>query len=227
MITLVKKQHRKIILSAPIVFLAASGAATTSGNVIFPAVTDIAPEVGKPTTIAVRYNSNVPINATDGSIHFDPEIIHVNGIDKSQSDLNLWSSEPEWSENDGTASWSGGIVDGPKKGPMKGEIMRTNVTPLEARVTVVSINDSSSLLGADGSGVALNATTTKITLAPRPEHSASPDINNDGVIDVLDVAALISEITGATTKKSDLNGDGNIDINDLAHLIDLYQEINK
>lgn len=227
MITLLKKQHRKVILSAPIVFLATSGAVTANGNAIFPAVTDIAPEVGKPMTIAVRYNSNTPINATDGSIHFDPEVIHVSGIDKSQSDLNLWSVPPEWSENDGTASWSGGIVDGPKKGPMKGEVMRANVTPLAARVTVVSISDSSSLLGVDGSGIALKATTTSVTLAPRPAHTASPDINNDGNIDVRDVAALIGEITGATAKKSDLNGDGIVDINDLTHLVNLYQEINK
>lgn len=226
MITLVKKQHHKILLSAPIAFLITSGVAATNTNSIFPATLDIAPEVGKPTTIAVRYNSNVPINATDGSIRFDPLTMHVESVDTSMSDLNLWSEKPEWSESNGMASWSGGIIDGPKKGPMKGEIMRTNVTPLEARVTTVNIDHASTLLSNDGTGVALDATTTSIILAPRAQGTASPDIDGNGIVDVRDIAAIIGEIAGASTKKSDLTGDGKVDLNDLSHLLDLYQEIN-
>ena len=58
------------------------------------------------------------------------------------------------------------------------------------------------------------------------ENKIEGDVNNDGVIDVADIAAIVSVMAGETYyPMADVNGDGVTDVADIATVISIMSEL--
>jgi hypothetical protein len=225
MIHLFKRHHRKAILSAPIVFLFSAPNALPPGNSVYVSASNIAPEIGKSTSVIVRFNATAPVNAFDGSLHVDPSRITLGMIDTNKSALNLWAAAPETNSESGTVAWSGGIIDGPGKGPMNGEILRANITPLTEGLTKILVSDAT-LLANDGKGTNIIDNLGALRITPRQQGTASPDIDTDGRIDIRDITAMIDQVMGFSPASNDLTGDKKVNFSDLDKMMDFYQAAN-
>ena len=93
------------------------------------------------------------INASDAVIKFDTEYLIVKKVSKGDSIFNLWTSDPTFSNKNGTITYSGGLPGGPGKGfkGSSGYIMNITFSSLKAGETSVSFS-SGSVLANDGLG---------------------------------------------------------------------------
>jgi len=71
----------------------------------------------------------------------------------------------------------------------------------------------------------VNRLRASADVATTSTASTSADINKDGVVDALDLNAMVNAIASKNTdKKYDLNGDGKVDSLDLNILINNYSK---
>ena len=53
-------------------------------------------------------------------------------------------------------------------------------------------------------------------------NAVKVDLNDDGTVDVADIATVIDVMSGTSTSdKADVNGDGTVDVADIATVIDI------
>lgn len=136
-------------------------------------------------SIAVRVNTGgVAINATEGSIVFDPAKITVISISKSGSIFSLWTTEPMFSNSDGTINFGGGIPN-PGYSGSNGLIITVNfkaktATTVRGYSEIVLV--SGAVLANDGEGTNILSSLGKHTLyigasaipATTPSATAAP-----------------------------------------------------
>lgn len=115
------------------------------------------------------------VNASDGSISFDPAVLSVTNVSKDGSVFSLWTADPKFSNTDGTIDWSGGT---PSAISSKGTIITITFKPKKVGTATVSIAKAS-VLAADGKGTdvykAGDGATYTIGDAPPPPPPDTAD----------------------------------------------------
>jgi hypothetical protein len=225
MISVIKKHHRKAILSVPILFLLLSRGEVPPGNSLYLKPVTYFPETGTPFGIELDFRSTAPVNASDGTIHFPPQYLSVDRIDTSKSVIDLWGATPEWSNGSGAITWSGGIIRPAfTGGKEQGNILRAIFIAKEAVPMQLSIDDAT-LLASDGTGKNVLANTGNIRIYPRPKGTASPDIDGDRSITARDVAQVVMAMGKKYNPLYDVNGDHVIDFKDVTQMLDYYDAL--
>ena len=128
-------------------------------------------------TFSVRVNVNSdgkPINASEGTISFNPKELSVVSVSRGSSIFNLWVTEPTFSNSAGTISFSGGLPSGFTGSA--GNIMSITFRAVGSGTAKANFS-SGSVLANDGKGTnvltSMNGGTYTIqaaTVAPAPEE---------------------------------------------------------
>ncbi|HUO50787.1 MAG TPA: hypothetical protein VMU25_04465 [Candidatus Paceibacterota bacterium] len=185
-------------------------------------------DVGSSTDIDFDIDASVPINAVGATISFPKDKIEIVGISKAKSFLNLWTEDTEINEDAGTLHFSGGTT---VKGGMVGTSTALTITVrAKSSGQAQLVVDDLQVLAADGQGTSLATDTRSVTLsiapaqetqvsvasaAPAPK-APSPDLNNDGMVNLLDVSILVFKMVGPYDPRFDLDLDGKIGLSDLS-----------
>lgn len=227
MINIIKKHHKKVILTVPILFLMISMDSTIPTNSVFLKPSTFFPEVGSSFTVDLDYLTNKPFNATEGIIDFPKNIVLVSKLDISNTSIDLWGVEPEWSNSNGIVVWSGGIIT-PQyiDKTQKGSIMKMWMTPLQSTPFYISIREAS-LLESNGKANNLLENIYNVKIVPRPRNTPTPDIDGDSKLTTKDITQVILAISKPYNKKFDINNDKIITYKDANQMITYYNEINK
>lgn len=227
MLRTLKKHHKKIILTAPILFLMVSSTYTPKGNGVFLKPTTFFPEINSPLSVELNFNSEAPFNATDGQISFPPDLIRADNIDTTNTDIDLWGATPELSNSTGVITWSGGIIH-PQiiNGRQSGSILKISMTPKQPLPIKIFFKEAS-LLAANGTGNNIINTATGIKIYPHPKNTPSPDIDGDKLITARDVAQVMAGVSKRYNPKLDINGDKTVNYKDVNQIVVYYNELNK
>jgi Cohesin domain len=136
------------------------------------------------------------VNASDGKISFDPDVLSVASISKDGSSFSLWTSDPTFSNSAGTINYSGGT---PSAFKSQGTIITIKFKGKKAGTGKVSIA-SGTVLAADGKGTDVYKTggTATFTIGESaPVAEPESEAGSDGVTPIAPV------ITSTTHPKSD------------------------
>jgi hypothetical protein len=128
--------------------------------------------VGKSFSVKVILASGggAGVNAADGTVSFDSSIMTVSSVTKEGSVFNLWTSEPTYSNSNGTITFSGGSPSAYTRSG--GTVVAITFNAKKAGTGQLSFS-SASVLAADGQGTNVLSETKKanftITAAAAPE----------------------------------------------------------
>jgi hypothetical protein len=107
-------------------------------------------KTGQTFTVNVVVNTtSASVNASDGTVSFDPHALSVVAVTRSSSIFNLWTAEPAFSNAAGTISFSGGVPTGYTGAG--GVVMSITFRSLNSGTAQVSLTNAS-VLAADGRG---------------------------------------------------------------------------
>lgn len=225
MFRIIKQHHRKAILSVPILFLLVARGEVPKGNSLYLKPVSYFPETGTPFSIELNFRSSAPVNASDGTIHFPPQLLTVDRIDTTKSAIDLWGATPEWSNSSGAITWSGGIIKPVLSGSkQEGNILRAILYANKAVPMKLSVDDAT-LLANDGKGNNILESTGGIRIYPRPKGFASPDIDGDRNVTARDVALVVMGMGKKYNASLDVNGDKIIDFKDVTLMLDYYDAL--
>lgn len=105
--------------------------------------------VGKQFTMTVAIDPDGgTVNASDGTITFDKDLLTVVGISKDGSAFSLWTSEPTFSNAEGTINYSGGS---PAAFSTKGTVLTISFKGKSVGSAKVTMSKGT-ILAADGKG---------------------------------------------------------------------------
>jgi hypothetical protein len=155
-ISLIKtRSMKKLIFSALIFSLAAAifpaSSARAAGASLFLSPGNSTQVIGAKFSVTLKMNTGgQSVNAGQGTINFDKNLLKVLSVSKSGSIFTLWTEEPAFSNSAGTISFGGGI---PRPGytGAAGTICLISFQALKAGTANVSFS-SGSLLANDGKG---------------------------------------------------------------------------
>lgn len=107
--------------------------------------------VGKSFTVFVVVDSGggVGVNAADGTVNFDKDLLSVTGVSRDGSIFSLWTTEPTYSNAQGTVIFGGGSPTAYTKN--SGTILGITFKTKKLGSAAVSISGAS-VLAADGKG---------------------------------------------------------------------------
>lgn len=188
-------QHNKILILG-IVFLAFLLPSPVQAGATFflsPASGEF--RVGETINVVIFLNTgNESINAAEGTINFDSNILEATSISKNGSIFSLWAVEPTLDNNRGAISFAGGTPT-PVKGS-GGRVIVVSFKIKEASTAILNFNSGRILL-ADGQGTDIFSgsqganwkLTDKKTQKEQPELKEVPSIRP---------AELVGEITSLT-----------------------------
>lgn len=216
--------RKKIIISAPIIFLVlvSGGGILGGGNhFVFTAKDTNFPVVGDELSVTLEMDTKTPINAVGGTMQFDPTVLNVTSLSRISSSVDLWSEEPAYSNTDGTLHFSGGIVGEKATAPLHGIIFVVNFQVLKPGKTLLSMKEGE-LLASNGEGTNVTSGTNVLSVYARDARHASPDVNGDGVLSVSDANALYLKTFFAYDARYDLNSDAKVSWADVKLLISLF-----
>ncbi len=129
--------------------------------------------VGQPFTVQISVDpSGQTVNASDGTVTFDPTMLSVSSISKDNSAFSLWTADPTFSNSSGTITFSGGTPSG---FAALSPILSVTFTPSAVGSTTVSFSKGS-ILAADGKGTDIykNGDSASYTIGPASAAAAAP-----------------------------------------------------
>jgi hypothetical protein len=127
--------------------------------------------IGGAFSVSVRVNTGGdPINAAEGSISYDADLLEVSGVSKGGSVFTLWTTEP--AARGGSISFGGGIPHPGYKGA-GGQIFTINFKAKKAGTAKVRFT-SGAVLANDGKGTNILASMGSGSYVINPK-TASPD----------------------------------------------------
>jgi len=141
-------------------------------------------------SVAVKVNTGGEVvNAAEGTINFDNNLLEVIGVSKGGSIFPFWTTEPSYSNSGGTISFGGGLPPPAHKGTA-GHIMTITFRGKKTGGAQVRFA-SGAVLANDGKGTNILASmgsgsytiSPKVTSpqapgeAPKQEEKAEPDYN--------------------------------------------------
>ena len=210
---------------------ASIGGATTT--VFFMPNGDLTLLPGATTSIDINVNTRVPINALGATISFPKDTLEVVSISKEKSFFNLWTEDTSIDEDTGEIHFSGGTT---RPGGIMGTgTMLTLVVRAKAPgaaelqfedVQVFPNNDTGKPLDTETRTVSYVVTGQKpLAGGGAPGTAAttvsppSPDLNGDGVINLVDLSILIFKMLSSYNPRYDLNMNGSVGLDDLSILL--------
>ncbi len=115
--------------------------------------------VGETFTVSVMLDSGggVGVNAANGELSFDPTLLAVQSVSKDNSIFNLWTSNPSFSNSQGTVDYSGGSNNAYTGN--SGDVVDVTFKALGAGSANIKFA-SASALAADGQGTNVLGGTT-------------------------------------------------------------------
>lgn len=131
--------------------------------------------IGGRFSVAVRVNSGGDtINAAEGTISFDSNLLEVTGVSKSGSVFNLWTVEPVYNNSAGTISFGGGIPR-PGYSGSSGGICTVSFRAKKSGTAAVRFT-SGAVLAADGKGtnVLVSMGSGSYTISPQVTAPSTP-----------------------------------------------------
>ena len=212
-------------------------AAATSSLTQAPVTLYMTPyDVGKFTLgdvkkIDVIVNAEVPINAIGTTIKFPPDSLEVLGFSKEKSFFDLWTEETAIHEDIGEVHFSGGTT---RKGGLvgTGTVITLTVRAKKSGEEKMIFKDPH-VYAADGEGSELETESRSLSLvvenppastyvpvtsasAPEKPLPRTPDVNSDGIVNLIDVSIMIMRLVMPYDYHFDLNMDGAINIADIS-----------
>lgn len=116
------------------------------------------------------------INAVDGIIGFDPSVLQVTGISKSNSIVNLWVQEPSYSNSVGNITF-GGVALNPGYSGSGGRVLTISLKAKKIGQGALNFT-TASILANDGSGTnvldAMNGALFNIDSNQLPQTNSAP-----------------------------------------------------
>lgn len=215
-----KPHHIKFALSAPIIFvllLNQSGVSTSTVNSIALSSSHTRfAEVGDVLEFSIDTQSLLPMNAIGVSLRFPTETIAIESIERDGTIVDLWVEEPTFSNSEGTAKLSGGILE--KTGFIgRGHVAMVRFKALSAGRASIEIADAV-LLARDGKGTNILETKENITFIIREKGEPSPDLSGDGSLSFTDVTLLYFATLRPYNPRYDFTADGRVTFADVRHL---------
>lgn len=220
--TLLSAHKKKIIIGAPILFLAIMNVTgfTGSGNTFsFSSEQTIFYTVGEEVTAHLEMQTRRPINAVGGNVSFPPEILEAIAVTRTGSRIDLWSEDPTVTNESGVIHWSGGIVN-PEAEGVNGRVFTMRFRAKEAGKAVIVVRDGQ-ILAHDGAGTNVYSGNPSLSLYVRAPGTPSPDINEDGKLSLTDANTLYLRSFGKYDARNDLNMDGKVGWSDVTLLVSL------
>lgn len=131
--------------------------------------------------VVVEPATGETVNASDGEITFDKSVLYVASVSKEGSGFSLWTSDPTFSNADGSIKYSGGS---PTSFGSKKKVLTITFRPLKTGAAKVSFK-SGSVLAADGKGTDVykkggEATYTVTEAKEAPKESAAEPVSSGG-----------------------------------------------
>ncbi len=135
--------------------------------------------VGKTQVFRVSVNTQgVAINTAEGVISFDPKLIEIVSVSKSNSVLNLWIEEPSFSNSTGKITFNGGAIT-PGYTGSSGELFTVTARGKVAGSVTFAFSDVSIRendgAGTDVSSAKINSVAT-ITAGVNPPVVKTPTV---------------------------------------------------
>jgi len=217
---LIKKHKRKILCSSPIFFLILLSYVTVIAPEKNPvsdmslAATTTVGHVGDTFSVDVAVETDSPINVVEAALSFPNDLLAVTSIDRTDSMIDLWVTEPTPFNDIGIITFSGGTLQhgGFVK---KGKIMTVHFSVKKEGTATIRIDKTSFAL-ADGLGTLVTPKTNEIAYVVEPKPKQNPDLNGDGNVTLADAGLwVVNLFQPATIQKNDINGDGGINLKDM------------
>lgn len=221
MLTMVRHhlaRHKyKLAVGVPVVVLLASSLslARSSEEVCLVPEDNRFVEVGETVTVQVLLNAQTPINVVAGTVVAPSDMVTVEGIDTTDSVVDLWTQEPTI-EDGSSVSFEGGIIS--ENGfEGSGIVLSLVVRPTQPGKAQFLL-ENPQLLAHDGQGTDVACSAHPITLSIRETDYPSPDINGDKRVTISDLGLVSLRVFRTYERQYDLNLDGKISMSDLAIL---------
>jgi hypothetical protein len=222
--TFLKNHQYKLILGAPIIFLVIINSAGTLGvgNIFFftHAVSNFI-VVGDDAEVTLAMRTKAPINAVGGTVTMTPALLEMTSLSRISSVVDLWSEEPAYTKEENVLRFSGGMIGEKTETPLEGAVFVMHLSALKEGVATVSMRGGQ-LLASNGVGTNIISGSNALTLYIRAKGSPSPDINDDGVLSLLDVNTLYLKTFRTYDQRYDLNDDGRVSFADVRVLVGLF-----
>ena len=220
-----KRSHRHLFWLIPIAVLLVGVLLSISSGVKGQTVLYVDPaggtfKVGDEIEVTVKLKSQAEINAVEAKLKIvkGEDILQVVDINKSDSLIPLWISDPVFSVEEKLINFAGIVPVKGFKG--EGKILSIKVKALKPGEVNIDF-PSAAVLANDGQGtdVLKEKIGAKYTIID--SATPSPDLNNDGKVNISDISILISAWgkAGIENTRYDLNRDGKVDLLDLSILI--------
>lgn len=198
--------------------------------------TEAQTELNTPFTVTVTVASDQPVNAFQGLLQFDDQVLRVQEISYNTSIADLWVERPWYDNGDGTIHFAGGTTR-PGGFQGSGNLLTITFLPYAAGDATVTFREGL-VLAHDGLGTNLPvdepvdalftveaieqqarvvATSSGASRVAVSEELVDFDLNGDGYISFADVSVLLPELWGSNMRY-DLNDDGTVSWSDV-HLL--------
>lgn len=196
--------------------------------------------VGEQFEVRLIVESSVPVNAFEGDLSFNREVLEVSGISYNTSIADLWVKEPWYSNGEGSVSFAGGTT---KVGGFQGAgtLITVTFTTLKEGQGFIGINNAR-ILQHDGLGTQTalmesidaiftvqNRATSSIDILRKSDPKSiwfnvqhekpTTDLNADGKQTIADVSIFMMQMV-SQNMQSDFNEDGKVSAADLSIILD-------
>lgn len=218
-------------LASLAIFLGAAVIGSTEASYIKLTINKSVVEAGDIISVDVFAFAQVPVNAVDVTLTFDPAAVQVTSVDRGQSVLTIWTEDPKIEKD--RVILRGGTF-------RKGFIGEHKIATIELRAKQTGQSQFSignvMLLAGDGAGTPVSVADlnqSKVSLYVYDE-STKPgsigvnvalniitDLDNDGMVSLKDVSAFMSAWTSKNTLY-DFNGDGKMSFRDFSIILSDY-----
>lgn len=184
---------------------------------ILPAVYDFS--LNQTFSVNVVVSAEVPINAVEAKLVFEPDKLEVVEVSEEGSIMLLWVEEPNFSNASGTIGFAGGLYGGftGQDGKVISAIFKTK------KAGVAKINfEEAKVLAHDGKGTDILRKTAGATYLIKAEKPPSPDFDDDGKVGLRDISVLIFHMAAGYDPRYDLDQDGSVNGRDFSILLSKF-----
>jgi len=207
-------------------FFALSGA--TAGSTIILESDRQTIEAGSAFEVVIYADVAVPVNALDISIEFPEDKLEVLGVDRGQSVLTIWTTDPEITQEQVTLSggtFNRGFLGKHQIATIDFRALETGQYEIEAtNITFVAGDGEGTVippLQTDGMTLSLfnfDDTMLENEVILTIETVTETDVNEDGRITLQDISAFMGAWSGGG-RHMDFNNDGDMTFKDFSIIL--------